>query len=185
MGKQRQPSRDEIALWHHVMKDVRRREPARPEADAADSEDREQVVTAAKQKPSLRRPEPLPRPVHSPRDPELTHGAMPGVDRRSNQRLRRGQVEIDARIDLHGMTQSVAYQSLMRFLEDSWRSGRKCVLVITGKGLRETGEIGILRRQVPKWLNDNARHMIQGFSYAHRRHGGEGALYVLMRRRRP
>ena len=183
MGRVRQPSRDEITLWHNVMKDVRRREAEKPEPEVAALP--EEIVTPAKQKPSLRRPDPLPKPVHSPRDPELSHGAMPGVDRRSSQRLRRGQIEIDARIDLHGMSQTVAYQSLMRFLEESWRGWRKCVLVITGKGLRETGEIGILRRQVPKWLNDDARSMIQGFSYAHRRHGGEGALYVLMRKRRP
>ncbi|MRG71463.1 hypothetical protein GH722_06780 [Alphaproteobacteria bacterium HT1-32] len=178
MSRKRLPDQDEIALWRHVMQDVRRRNPE-PEAKPDIP-----VVTPPKQKQPIR-PKAVEPVIRKPnKDPELVHGVMPGVDRRRNQRLRRGQVEVDGTIDLHGMSQTQAYQSLMRFLEESYRRGSRCVLVITGKGLRETGEVGILRRQVPKWLNDNARQLIQGFNYAHRRHGGEGALYVIMRRRR-
>ncbi|MEQ8709274.1 MAG: Smr/MutS family protein [Rhodospirillales bacterium] len=178
MSRKRLPDQDEIALWRHVMQDVRRRNPE-PEAKPDIP-----VVTAAKQKLPIR-PKALEPVIRKPNnDPELVHGVMPGVDRRRNQRLRRGQVDIDGKIDLHGLSQSRAYHALMQFLEESYRGDRRCVLVITGKGLRQTGEIGILRQQVPKWLNDNARQLIQGFNYAHRRHGGEGALYVIMRRKR-
>lgn len=178
MSRKRLPDQEEIRLWRHVMQDVRRRNPeSEVEIDMP-------VVSAPKQKEVIR-PKPVEPVIRKPnRDPELIHGVMPGVDRRQSQRLRQGKVEVDGTIDLHGMSQTQAYQSLMRFLDDSYRAGRRCVLVITGKGLRETGEVGILRRQVPKWLNDNARQLIQGFNYAHRRHGGEGALYVIMRRRR-
>tara|TARA_R110002110_G_scaffold109418_13_gene272954 strand:+ start:1736 stop:2275 length:540 start_codon:yes stop_codon:yes gene_type:complete len=178
MSRKRLPDQEEIRLWRHVMQDVRRRNPeSEVEIDTP-------VVSAPKQKEVVR-PKPVEPVIRKPnRDPELIHGVMPGVDRRRSQRLRQGKVEVDGTIDLHGMSQTQAYQSLMRFLDDSYRAGRRCVLVITGKGLRETGEVGILRRQVPKWLNDNARQLIQGFNYAHRRHGGEGALYVIMRRRR-
>jgi DNA-nicking Smr family endonuclease len=181
MTRKRSPSEDENALWDHVTRDVRRLHPASPISEP----DKPDTVSAMKRNQPIRSRKMIEeKPVDTKRDPELIHGLMPGVDRRSNQRLRRGQTEIDGKIDLHGMTQTEAFQALMGFLEHSRRIGRRCVLVITGKGLRESGEIGVLRRQVPKWLNDNARHMIQGFDYAHRRHGGEGALYVLLRKPR-
>ena len=89
---------------------------------------------------------------------------------------------IDGRIDLHGMTQDAAHAALTGFIAHSHEAGRRCVLVITGKG-RAGG--GVLRAQVPRWLNQGPlRERILGFSYARPQHGGDGALYVLIRRRR-
>lgn len=100
-------------------------------------------------------------------------------------RLRRGQIDVEARLDLHGMTRSEARGRLCRFLEAGYMDGRRAVLVITGKGLRRNGEIGVLRRAVPGWLNQPPlRGWIKAFGYAAARDGGEGALYILLRRRK-
>jgi len=100
-------------------------------------------------------------------------------------RLKRGQLVIEARLDLHGMTQSEAHERMRRFLETSRDSGYRTVLVITGKGLRRDGQIGILRSAVPRWLNQPPlRHWIKAFDHAAPRDGGEGALYILLRRRK-
>ena len=113
------------------------------------------------------------------------HGQAPGLDKRTQMRLRRGQVDIEARLDLHGMIQSEAHERMCRFLEASRNSGYRAVLVITGKGLRRDGQIGILRSAVPRWLNEPPlRDWIKAFDHAIPRDGGEGALYILLRRRK-
>ncbi len=106
-----------------------------------------------------------------------------GIERRTLKRLERGLVSIDARVDLHGMTQEEAHRHLALLLAHHQRQGARCILVITGMGERTTG--GVLRRMTPRWLNEpaNAARVI-AYSPAQRRHGGEGALYVLLRRPR-
>ena len=117
--------------------------------------------------------------------PKLTYGSAPGLDKRTRLRLRRGQVNIEARLDLHGMNRSTAHAALCRFLEQAYMAGTKIVLVVTGKGLRQGGEIGVLRRAVPTWLNEESiRPWVHAFDHAAPRDGGEGALYIVMRRRR-
>lgn len=114
--------------------------------------------------------------------PRLEHGASPGVDRRTADRFRKGRMGVERRIDLHGMTQDQAHSALTRFIETSSFEGLRCVLVITGKGMR--GE-GVLRRMVPRWLNDTRlRQRILSFSHAQIPDGGDGALYVLLKRQR-
>jgi DNA-nicking Smr family endonuclease len=105
-----------------------------------------------------------------------------GLDRRSWLRLKRGQVAIEQTLDLHGRTQADAHGALGAFLATAQAAGGRCVLVVTGKGL-ESG--GTLRHMVPRWLNEGAnRERIVAFCPAQPRHGGAGALYVLLRRRR-
>ena len=118
--------------------------------------------------------------------PELRHGFAPGLDKRTRARLRRGKVNIEARLDLHGLDKAAASEALHGFLERAYTGGKKTVLVITGKGLRKGGEVGILRQVVPKWLNTGkARHWVHAFDHASPRDGGEGALYIVMRRPPP
>jgi DNA-nicking Smr family endonuclease len=109
------------------------------------------------------------------------------ITRRERSQLFRGRKDIDARIDLHGMTQTRAHHALLRFLQSASGDGLTFVLVITGKG-RTTGpesERGILRRQVPQWLGlPEFRSLVAGFDEAHIGHGGQGALYVRLRRAR-
>src|SRR5262249_39560066 len=109
-------------------------------------------------------------------------------DRRLKQRLVRGTESIDARIDLHGKTQSEAHAALISFLRKAQSDGAKFVLVITGKGggaRDDWSERGVLKRQVPQWLKlPEFRSYVLGFEDAHMGHGGAGALYVRIRRRK-
>ncbi len=112
----------------------------------------------------------------------LSPATAPGVDKRTVARLRRGQLPIDARIDLHGLTQREAHRELAAFLEDSRDAQRRTVLVITGKG--EGGQ-GVLREAVPRWINEAAlRPLVLALAPAQPKDGGTGALYLLLRRRR-
>ncbi|MFL2669257.1 MAG: Smr/MutS family protein [Alphaproteobacteria bacterium] len=114
----------------------------------------------------------------------LAAGRSADLDKRTLERLRRGLLRPEARLDLHGMTQDQAYPSLMSFLEASQAGGKRCVIVITGRG-RMTDGGGILRRETPGWLNSStARSRVLGFATARPRDGGVGALYVLLRRAR-
>lgn len=125
--------------------------------------------------------------------------ALPGrdIDRRNHQRLRRGKMPIEARLDLHGCTLARAHRLLDDFLAAAHRRGLRCVLVITGKGgtgaerggidapfMRRAGG-GVLRRHLPDWLNEGEnRRRVLTLEPAQRRDGGSGAFYVLLRRRR-
>ena len=114
----------------------------------------------------------------------LSHGSLAGIDRRTVQRLQRGRLPIEATLDLHGMTQAAAQEALIGFVARSEAQGRRCVLVVTGKGMGRE-EAGVLRRQVPFWLNQPPlRARILAFDYARPEHGGTGALYLLLKRRR-
>lgn len=106
-----------------------------------------------------------------------------GLDRRSDRRLRRGDMEIEARLDLHGHTRDAAYEMLCRFIAGQAGQGRRCVLVITGKGRGEGP--GVLRAALPGWLGaPPLRDDVLRFYPAQPRDGGEGAFYILLRRRR-
>ena len=109
---------------------------------------------------------------------------MPPANGEANlrHRLARGREALAARIDLHGLTQDAARAALTRFIERSVAEGWRAVLVITGKGV---GGDGVLRRRAPEWLAaPPIRPHVAGVSEAHRRHGGDGALYVALKRRR-
>lgn len=105
------------------------------------------------------------------------------LDRRTAERFRRGRMELDGRIDLHGMTQAQAHGALAAFVHRAWLQGRRCLLVITGKGGFTGG--GVLRHAAPRWLAEPVlARMILGVETAMPKDGGDGALYVLIRRRR-
>ena len=107
------------------------------------------------------------------------------LGRRMRTRVARGKEAIDGRLDLHGLTQSEAHTALLRFLRAATARDARLVLVITGKGGRGEGERGVLKRQVPQWLSlPEFRALVIGFEQAHVAHGGEGALYIRVRRTR-
>ncbi|WP_033070312.1 Smr/MutS family protein [Thalassospira australica] len=119
---------------------------------------------------------------------DLKPGVTDGIDRSTANKFQKGKMSIDGRIDLHGMTQDVAHNALNAFIEDSWRAGKRCVLVITGKGSRpdEYGRTGLLRQRTPQWLSaPRLRSRILAIHQAQIQHGGAGAFYVLLKRRRP
>ncbi|WP_024338690.1 Smr/MutS family protein [Bradyrhizobium japonicum] len=120
----------------------------------------------------------------APRLPKPSVPPLAPIGKRERTRLSRGRSEIEARLDLHGMTQMRAHRALSGFLHRAHHDGLTFVLVITGKG-RSGGESGVLRRQVPEWLSlPEFRAFVVGFEQAAIGHGGEGALYVRIRRAR-
>jgi len=174
-------SEEERALWESVAKQLK---PLRKKPRAA----RPELVEAA----------PVLKPVASPKPPasaKILRAAKPEVPtapplaplgRRERSQLSRGKKQIDARLDLHGMTQTRAHHALSGFLHRAHHDGLTFVLVITGKGkIGAESERGVLRRQVPHWLSlPEFRSLVVGFEEAHIGHGGEGALYVRIRRAR-
>ena len=111
-----------------------------------------------------------------------------GLDKRTARRIRRGALPIEARIDLHGFTREEACRRLTRFIAESQMAGRRLVLVVTGKGRRpEDGmSTGVIRRETPHWLArpPNAARVLDT-APAQPRDGGDGALYVYLRKLRP
>jgi len=114
------------------------------------------------------------------------------MDKRRFARMKRGKLAPEARLDLHGMTLAEAHPALIAFVLRAHASGLRLLLVVTGKGhvAPQSGPIsvlrGILRQQVPLWLaGPTLRGKVLQVSHAHRRHGGEGALYVYLRRSAP
>ena len=115
---------------------------------------------------------------------ELSYDPAPRLDRRTEMRLRRGRLSIDACLDLHGMTQGEAHHALVQFLGSVYENGQRTVLVITGKG-GTNGRIGVLKEAVPRWLKETmTRRYVRGFAHAAPKDGGEGALYVLVKRKK-
>ncbi len=112
------------------------------------------------------------------------------------QKMRSGRVKPEGKIDLHGMTEDKAYAALNRYIEQAQGRGKRIILVITGKGSKKTdlGEMshsdyvrgrGILKANVPRWLSQGELAMrVISYSYANARHGGDGALYVVLKRNR-
>jgi DNA-nicking Smr family endonuclease len=178
LHRQRNLSDEERALWESVAKQVK---PLRKKARTA------KPLHPAAEPPSDLRPAPA-RPVVSVPVPKPKPAPpLAPLGRREKSKLSRGRSEIDARIDLHGMTQLRAHRALLSFLQRAHADGVTFVLVITGKG--KVGgaeeERGVLRRQVPNWLGlPEFRALVVGFEEAHIGHGGEGALYVRIRRAR-
>src|SRR5580704_10959130 len=120
----------------------------------------------------------LPPAASSPAQPALDHFA--GIDRANAERLKRGKHPIEARLDLHGMTQDEAHHTLLRFVRTARAGGKRCVLIITGRG--NFGG-GVLKAAVPRWLAEaEFRAHLLAIATAQPRDGGAGALYVMLRR---
>jgi DNA-nicking Smr family endonuclease len=179
--RKRTLSGEELALWEHVAKQVK---PLRKKPRPVKGPSEIAVSEAATEQSA-----PMSKVIAAPPRKVVVAPAAPPplapIGRRERSQLSRGRKDIDARLDLHGMTQTRAHRALLNFLHHAHANGMTFVLVITGKG-RTTGiesERGILRRHVPQWLGlPEFRHLIVGFEEAHIGHGGEGALYVRVRR---
>lgn len=200
---------EERALWEAVARTAAPLHPARPEPPAKPARPAPPARPLGPRRPEVHLPEPAPPPEPRVLRPEgrpeprvsvrasgsLTDPLDPaaGLDRRTAERLRRGRRDPEARLDLHGLTAERAHAALGRFLREQRRAGARCVLVITGKGGRRSPDdapwlpegMGALRHAVPRWLRTPPlSELIVGLYAAHRTHGGEGALYVYLRKRR-
>jgi DNA-nicking Smr family endonuclease len=188
MTRRRQLTEEERALWSGVARSIKPLRPARRGA----AEQGAGSVTASEKKPAAR-PSVPDRPLRSSsalEAPRVKNPPLAPLDRRLKQRVARGSEPIDARLDLHGYTQAQAHTALLAFLQRAQRDGARLALVVTGKGgargdpLAATAR-GVLKRQVPIWLAlPEFRAFVVGFEAAHVGHGGEGALYVRLRRKR-
>lgn len=185
-GRDRRPSREETDLWRKITGDVkplaRRETPPAPDVPVPPSKNRKPAAAT-----DLRKPAPPEAPHQLSPSPALSHGAAPGVDRKTADNLRRGRMAIEARLDLHGMTQAEAHRRVHAFIEGQQEAGRRCVLIVTGKGVWRRqdggGGVGVLREAVPRWLNEpSLRPRILAFTHAQPKDGGDGALYILLRR---
>jgi len=194
-------SPEDLALWHHTTRSVLplKKAKARVPEVGAPSEVKSRPSPAPVKAPSPRleaRKEPsrTTRPAATPRDarPNAPPPLVP-IERRKARRIARGHVEIDARLDLHGLRQADAERRLRTFLMRARADGLRTVLVITGKGgardsesgfaSSDRSERGVLRRSVPLWLEaPELRDCVAGIAPAHIRHGGSGALYIHLRK---
>jgi len=184
---------EEKQIWRKVAKSVKPLDEARQRLLESDEARPLPETKPLKTKASgaVRRDKPNHHPHHTP----VRHHNIPvPVDRSAEKRVRRGKLEIDARLDLHGLTQDQALSTLTHFLRMAFQEGYRTVLVITGKGLKARereaepwefpDEPGVLRRKLPEWLgNPTLRQWVSGYSTSHVRHGGGGAFYVTLRTR--
>jgi DNA-nicking Smr family endonuclease len=184
--RRRDLSQEERALWQLVAEAAKPLKPHRPIDTSEIPPKRKEEAGVAK---------PLVPPITASQPKKIAPAAPPKsapgpLDRRTRTKLSRGGLEVDARLDLHGLTQRAAHQRLGRFLAEAQANGARLVLIITGRG-RPTepaeghGEArGVLRRAVPGWLQSpEFRPLVAGLDEAGRRHGGAGALYVRIRRK--
>ena len=180
--RKRSLSEEERTLWDSVAKQIK---PLRkkPRASASLTAAPKAQTRVAPQIPAHPKPA-VTTVVPSPKQPMIPPLAPLG--RRERSQLSKGKKDIEARLDLHGMTQERAYRMLSGFLRRAHGDGLTFVLVITGKGkVGSESERGVLRRHVPQWLSQpELRHVVVGFEEAHIGHGGAGALYVRIRRAR-
>lgn len=166
-GKPPGPPGTDNALWQDAVRDVTplgKRGPARP---------------LPRNRPMQRRADPVePMP-----DRPVARRAEDHLDRSWQQRIRRGRLDPERTLDLHGLNRELAWRRLMAFVGDAAAGGQRVLLVITGKG--RGGAPGVLRQLVPGWLAASSHGpAIMAVKPAHPAHGGQGALYVILRRRR-
>ena len=180
-------SEEERALWQLIARTatpLKRRRKSEPKPPQVPPPGKPAAKTARpKEKPAApKAPAPIPPPPARPH--ALSHGLSVGIDKRQAERFRRGKTPIEGKIDLHGRTQAQAHDDLHDFIARAHAAGKRMVLVITGKGMTAS-KSGVLKENVPRWLNEpGLRRHVLAFDYAEPQHGGEGALYVLLKRKK-
>ena len=201
-GRRRGPrilTDDERALWRRVAETTDRgtsREDGRPKPPSIPVDPQVPDVARTASPNSAHSVRPLPRLNGSTASAALTGAEVAqvgrpeaGLDRRTANRLRKGAREPDARIDLHGMSAERAHRACLTFLGDAMARGCRVVLVITGKGRSSDDPMargrGVIRDSLPGWLRASPLgRSIVGIYQAHQKHGGAGAFYVYLKRRR-
>lgn len=193
-GERSHLSREDAELWRRVTDTATPldRDRGRVIPTAQPSEGTEKPQSVSGKTKTSKRPRPTPAPSDKPK-PVPKPAPAAGFHRREARQLASGRIAIDARLDLHGMRQREAHGALKAFLARAQAKGHRYVLIITGKGganrdeadtsFYEERDRGVLKRLVPQWLNEaGLRPYIVGYEQARVRHGGEGALYVRLRR---
>ena len=191
---------DEENLWEHTARSIAPLKKAKSRVYASTEADEPQAPRTALKHPPQTSSASIVKPkAVTPPPPPITKKVPPIAvfDRKKVRKIRSGAVDIEARIDLHGMRQDEAHSALVGFLRRCLGKGQRWVLVITGKGkasgddavvpfdmTRDRGR-GVLKRNVPRWLEEpDVRLMVVSYTTAAIKHGGEGALYVHLRTKR-
>ena len=198
-GSKCSPSQQERSLWRAYVRDVTPLSHEQGGINRDDVPDASDASTTradrADQKEKKRPRSPVPPASYGSGEHVKQSGNYaPQMDRRTDDKLRRGKLPIEARLDLHGMFRETARHTLAQFLREAYTDGKRCVLIITGKGaLGASGdseqdcppERGVLRRSVPEWLATSPlSDIVIGYYPARAKDGGDGALYVLLKRKR-
>lgn len=174
---------EELELWRHVLRDVK---------PMPGNEGRPELATPLPLAAVTEAPKVSAAPAAPPEPPKSLKPSVPPLaplERRLRQKLSRGQRDVDAALDLHGLRQDEAHAMLLRFIRGAQSDGARLVLIVTGKGRSSRpdssifDEVGILRRNVPHWLRaPELRRIVLSIEEATATHGGAGALYVRLRR---
>ena len=186
-SKPGQPPADDTALWEQVTKSVTelpsRRNTVFPKEEARTVADPAATAEKASKKPVAKQtPKAPPAKPPAPRPADLRLGERSGIDRSNARRLQRGQMALEDRLDLHGLSKEQAHRQLIAFISRAVQQNLRHVLVITGKG--RDGQ-GVLRHEVPLWLKDAPlAGYINAISQAQPQDGGAGALYIRLKRQR-
>ncbi|MGE0054650.1 MAG: Smr/MutS family protein [Hyphomicrobium sp.] len=201
--RKRHLDEDEAAVWDHAASSIEPLKRAKSRVHATADPDEAAMLPRAKMSRTSESHHASAhahhKPAAKPSSPPAARKAAPplaDVDRKKVKRLRTGRIEIDGRIDLHGLRQDEAHGNLRAFLFRAQARGWRWVLIITGKGKPESGtqhepfttdsqrSRGVLKRNVPRWLEEpDLRGIIISFTAASIAHGGEGALYVHLRKK--
>jgi DNA-nicking Smr family endonuclease len=161
--ERRVATEDERALFYETFADVK---PLKPHTRPA----------AAKKKALTPPKATKPKAKAKPKPPAVVRDEPPEIGGHRTTPIKRGRLEPEARLDLHGLTQEGAHRALIRFLQRGRAMGARVVLVITGKS-------GVLNKQFKLWLaQGELKPLVSGVSTAHKRHGGSGAYYVLLKK---
>ena len=171
--KSKKLSKDDVDLWKRMTEDIQ------PMPGAGYQEVEEgSSAEAHNTPPAIRETIAVPKRVNA----HQSSFKAKDVDGRTLDRLRKGKTKIEARLDLHGYTQSEAHVALNGFIKNAYNQGKRCVLVVTGKGREGPG---VLYQKVPQWLQQGEiGPLVLQSVHATQSDGGKGALYVLLRRRR-
>lgn len=172
----RTPDQKELSLWAAVKRTVAPLHTRREKTEIFDPDG------FSKAEPVRQNDYIIPTPT--PTEPSKESVFPKHLDRKTDERLKKGKMPIEGVLDMHGMTQDQAHHALNGFVSRAFRDQKRCVLVITGKGSRSGGD-GILKTQLPVWLALNPlRDIVLKSVQAHRKHGGGGAFYLYLKRQR-
>ncbi len=177
---------DEIELWQQATRDVKRLKGK--EYQAKLKKPSPSKVSRESSPASTPSQQYQPKPAHPSQQPKNQH-----IDRRTADRLRKGQIRPEATLDLHGMAQDKAHSALIHFIQSAFAQKKRCVLLITGKGTPRTNHDpsddlfksppGILKKRAPEWLqNPSLNPYLLQFCPAQPKDGGQGALYIYLRK---
>jgi DNA-nicking Smr family endonuclease len=165
-SKKREVSELEAAFFREVLKDA---QPIKHKSAPRE---------APKRSRALLHGDPFPVSAPLPKAPVYAEGYAANIGGHRAAHLRKGRLEPEANLDLHGYRQEAAYLALQRFLMRAHGMGQRVVLIVTGKG-------GALRNMLPRWLGESEfQNIVVGISAAHAKHGGDGAFYVALKRPR-